>query len=496
MNDPDRDSDEFVRRRRRLDIGSDPSLASFRGREVGRHHNMQPGPRTTFFFLPPTFGGQRSIITMRSFETLSSELVLMILQHLSTPKDLHSTIRASPVYLAVFRNNKPRILAIIIRRSFSPILRDAVLALCASPASTTTIRPSLAHLKYHKQEEMNAILLDPAVSIPLCRLWRIVSCFVDSYCQGPLARLQNCTQRWNQKSEDRPLRTLSDDERHRLQRAFVRFETYRRRFGGPDRSVWRDTRPSQTTEQNAITEQHRTFVGRFSAWELEELHSVYDYLVSMVEDTVDGLESRLFADLQTASKEDDENLGAYTEQYDLDLIGLSMFQQDAKQSNQIAYMVELGLPFLQRMREMNMNDRMATVASFAGKNRNPSLGHVLQDVPGLTMHSNKEAAAASEDPINRANVGWLWRQPAWQDSGVSQSYGLRSLGYAFWDEERLVEAGLLGLGSLPKRTARDANPSVERRLQGVRIREGALCKLQPSRQRRVEMEDWLEEIDY
>ena len=125
-----------------------------------------------------------------NFETLFSELVLMILQLLSTPKDLHSTICASPVYLAVFRNNKPRILADIIQRSFSPILRDAFLALSASPASTT-IRPkrSLARLEYHKQEEMNAIHLDLTVSIPLCRLWRVVSCFVDNYCQGSLAKL-------------------------------------------------------------------------------------------------------------------------------------------------------------------------------------------------------------------------------------------------------------------------------------------------------------------
>jgi len=73
----------------------------------------------------------------------------MILQHLSTPKDLHLTICTSLVYLAIFRNNKPRILANIIQRPFSLTLRNAVLTLYASPASIT-ILPSLAHLEYYK----------------------------------------------------------------------------------------------------------------------------------------------------------------------------------------------------------------------------------------------------------------------------------------------------------------------------------------------------------
>lgn len=443
-------------------------------------------------------------------EKLSPELAAMILQLLYTPKDLHSTICASPFYLAVFRNNKPRILAAVIQRAFSSATHDALLALCASPASTTTAkRPKtpLARLNHLKEEELGTVLLDPTVSIPLCRLWHVVNCFVDGYCQASLAKLHECAQHWNEEPQGASLYAVSDNERYRLQRAFVRFETYRRCFGGPDRRLWIFRDPGWVTDADYVTQDHRMFVGRFLAWELEELHSVYDYLVSIVGDTVDDLENFLFAQLQAPSKEDGEDLGDILEELHFDLIGLSMFQQGAmgardSRPHQIAHMVELGLPFLQRIGKMSMDDRMATITPFTWKARKPSLDYVLEHVTCSTRDNDQEAAA-SKDPISRANAGWLWRHSAGRDCDVSQNHGLRSLGYVFWDEERLVEAGLLDLnrgdvGFLQKRTAWDANPSVEEKLQGVNIRWGALCKLEPGRDKSTpeKMEDWLKKIDY
>ena len=121
-------------------------------------------------------------------------------------------------------------------------------------------------------------------------------------------------------------------------------------------------------------------------------------------------------------------------------------------------MVELGLPFLKHILEMSMDDRMATVAPLTWKDCSPRLDQVITKVLDLRWYS---------DQIT-------------QGINVSQKYGLRDLGYVFWDKKRLDE--VLGLvredvRALSKRRTRDEDASVEERLQGVKTREGPLSRI-------------------
>jgi hypothetical protein len=55
------------------------------------------------------------------FESLSTELVCMILSHLSTPQDLYSVIRASPYLRGAFTGSKEIIIRNVARNGFNSI---------------------------------------------------------------------------------------------------------------------------------------------------------------------------------------------------------------------------------------------------------------------------------------------------------------------------------------------------------------------------------------
>lgn len=183
-----------------------------------------------------------------ALEVLSPELQLQILLQLEDLDTLWSCIRASPRFYQVFRLNRDIILSAIALKSFHPLVQPEAIAVA-----------KLAQLQ-HQSEGDEKVRKDTAesfrwdassnemyawngsdamgpMSTDLCKLARLFKFFLEDFTQNTFPILAHLG-----RSEDVEILSdyppsshvvhsrLSCDEIQRLQRAFCRFELYRRLF--------------------------------------------------------------------------------------------------------------------------------------------------------------------------------------------------------------------------------------------------------------------------
>ncbi|KAL2040300.1 hypothetical protein N7G274_007203 [Stereocaulon virgatum] len=159
---------------------------------------------------------------------------------------------------------------------------------------------------------------------------------------------------------------LSDDESYRIKRALWRFQLYSVLFHLPGFNdtcnIAMNIASAQT--QPLLIDQQCRYLGKFNAWEVEELATVYDYLLTYLEACYDGPVTTKDIDRVTSQAEDpltdgqsttrNENLTTTTDSPSLETPGVD--QDAAIQAEvehfrrRIRYQLSRGLPFLYKFK--------------------------------------------------------------------------------------------------------------------------------------------------
>ncbi|KAL8683417.1 MAG: hypothetical protein Q9224_006686, partial [Gallowayella concinna] len=224
-----------------------------------------------------------------SFETISPEVQAQIMRNLDSIPALFSLLRASPRYYQVFRSRKEYLLTQLAFNHFHPQITEDVMELATvfrfpRPADRQTVQDYLNERDHHQltQEQPSMAL---STSIPLCKIGRTITWFLEDYRQNSLELLSKLGTDMELEQDPQVLNSdLSIIERGRLQRAFCRFETFCRLFVA---QKGEDTSPTWDTYDN----QARWFLeDGFLPDEIEEIACIRDFLVRRLWKTFDAIE--------------------------------------------------------------------------------------------------------------------------------------------------------------------------------------------------------------
>ncbi|KAL1967187.1 hypothetical protein VTN77DRAFT_3478 [Rasamsonia byssochlamydoides] len=407
--------------------------------------------------------------------SLSTELVLLILQSLSSPRDLYSLIRASVSCYRTFVSYRYAVFSAILQNAIHPAARaDALMALNARQIAGTFKEKEYSldvvrlrafdYLKSYPSPEPARSLREMVMSAheqleKLFRFYSVVEGFVSDYCDRALRQLN--TSRLTPTATTPTSTTLSSTELGRLQRAFFRFETYADLFQLlPQHKVaWV---PESVLDE---TEPALAFLSRFSSWEIEEIACVSQFVAALVGEIFDKVEDDFVHAVEEAvasrrcqDTRDDENFAwlTFLEWYCPPFF--KDYTRDEK-DNHIDFVVSRGLLFVKRLLRLEPLSLRKEVfdSAFDGSYHIRHLQLALADSNPVRRKIKAERRAAkssnkvrvpsnADDSLTRCNIGWLWafgyKRAAITINAAGNS-DLRDQGYVFWDRDRLQQSGLL-----------------------------------------------------
>ncbi|MCJ1415550.1 hypothetical protein MMC32_001882 [Xylographa parallela] len=445
-------------------------------------------------------------MTSAFLESLSTDLILAILQQLSSPTDLYKLICASPVYYQVFTRYKLLVLTAVVQNAIpQEVLPDALAACDASGAALRAIEATLPYgiiMGDVAWGEIGAIIRDfmenylrrdslyshrsrgLPLMVSLCRLWASVDFFISGYKQEAFKQIRQrllesnpCQKLYDDNVSDEGTE-LSKIELCRLQRAFFRFEIYRRlfpfrkclhlAFGACFQALW--------------------FMSKFRDWEQEEFACVYDYLIVYTQDVFDKLEDEFVKTVEAgaqAAKEASEPVtgGECLNSSRLELLGLSHFTASTKRlshEQHILLTIAYGLPYLKKLDVIDHSMRLALLTSYGKEQLLPPLIDVFRQSPRAGGERSESIwpslTTAFVDTSSNWNMGWIWARAAQEVNYHKyrpEDCSIISMGYVFWDVSRLRAMGVLdvsrqSLKQTPRRARREL-PSAEERLGAVQV---------------------------
>ncbi|KAL1985710.1 hypothetical protein VTN96DRAFT_7458 [Rasamsonia emersonii] len=412
--------------------------------------------------------------------SLPTEVILILLQSLSSSKDLHALIRASAPCYRTFNTYQSSVFAAVLQNAIHPEAQlDAMMVLEAVRIKNSMKRCSefievrkdiLDYLKKYPSREPVSSLREIAKSDhkqlqELFRLYSSIEGFISDYCDRALRYLN--TVRPPSTVTGSTSATLSPTELGRLQRAFFRFETFANIFqifsllSCPWASDW----------LRADAEPPSEFLKMFSPWEQEELACVTQYVVTLVGEIFDKVEDEFVHAVEeavaTRRHQDGDDNGHDNEDEIhvlmlLDLQCMRFFKASYKQRyrvDHIDFVISRGLVFVKKLlsleplplrqevlksahdREQFIGNLQVTLACVSNNTRRgiSSQQHVPGDSDATSFPAHAEA-----DSLTDCNLGWLW---AFDYNLVTvdrdANYDLRDQGYVFWDRERFPEGGSL-----------------------------------------------------
>ncbi|RDW78685.1 uncharacterized protein DSM5745_05537 [Aspergillus mulundensis] len=411
-----------------------------------------------------------------SLESLSPELLLSILQSLSSAKDLLSAITASPRLYRIFRTYRNSITAAVLRRAVLGTESDFLAAYHAQhiwafvPEHNDDTRlynrvpipqsvkeqlreetVSLRELsKSDLREEWRTITPDSKI---LPRLWKFYvrfEHFVRLYSSNALAALQQPTINAGATISDAP--PLSSAEESRLRAAFFRFEIYTCLF-----------QVSQITGQD-ISQYYEPpdddpapdYLGAHYSWEVEQLSCVGQFYVELIRKLCDAMEDDFVAAVKeksTAHSNSSPHKEALTQELNnlslwLDYFCLHWYEESHKlrdRARHIDYLVSRGLGALWKLTGAPLKTvrRRVVRTHFMSRNKCSIMQVLRWTTPraGADEHDlalEKHACASS---TSTPCYGWLCARET-MDSWTSNApcnYDLRSQGYVFWDRARIQD---------------------------------------------------------
>ncbi|KAI9751213.1 MAG: hypothetical protein M4579_006161 [Chaenotheca gracillima] len=312
---------------------------------------------------------------------------------------------------------------------------------------------------------------------------------------------------------------LSMTERGRIQRAFFRFEIFRKIF--PARGTHSRIKPLFDERS-----QSDLFLPNFHPWEIEELICICQYLIRTIEHVFDEIEDDFVDTILKASASkpprtgktwkrtlsmsldssdkpsgrsgpsiDDRGLDprqrlgeegllsikekelGYTDMGSLDWHCLNFFEDSGRRldhKERIPTLIYRGLPFLKCYLGLDKSRRSSLTQSVHSPLFWPFLPDVLKarlDFP--QDDSTTFASSDGGDTLQTSNLGWKWARKEGHDPN---EYGAKADGLIrTWDyssgmlDEPFPKQPLLSPGGRVRQSDRYKMPSAERRLAGVRV---------------------------
>ena len=406
------------------------------------------------------------------FDRLSSELITPIMLELPTTKDLYSLIRASPKAFQVFLASKETILVSLMHQVIRPAaFIDALAAVQASQLKDLgpDRRAVLLFVRKYENKRQKAFEQDGqhyslATAIALCQLYRSTQYFIKDLTSRSNFYLRRCRETLTVQTpygfdlaeddgfglqgsqgehvvdRDDQYDPLSWEEESRLQRAFYRYELYTQIFGSNmeymGEKLWE------------LPLDSHFFLDNYQHWEIEELRCVDNYLWSRLSNTFDRIENS-FIGIQLPEPPLDLSLQSYLRSAKL---------REAKyqiSSLYLDYLMNMSLPLLHhalRFDRLRMQQEMSSHIFYDNQKRSLSTRleeywRMVSRSDGIVVHNYAHATSHHsqfKDTIDRPNEGWLYALSKRGSYRLSTLNTVQSLGYVFWDSQRLRKAEFVG----------------------------------------------------
>ncbi|MCJ1354671.1 MAG: hypothetical protein MMC33_004660 [Icmadophila ericetorum] len=467
----------------------------------------------------PVIGPQR-------MDSLPTEVLLIILDNFSSVEDLLSATFAYAPFHRIFQAKKSFVQRKVLQNAIhADIALDVIKSVEASWIANETWAfsqqgPSLQSIhnlcfEYYHQRQGISIIELPTVSEAvdlMAQSYHAVEYFVAEYSSKALDRLKH----YSDLSEPSKIRraalfcpkSISITERTRLQRAFFRFDLYQKHF-----PVHKVCSPCK----NAVLREAKMFLDSFSAWEVEEIGSVYQYLRIVLEGIFQWMEVEFVREVKQAASMSYEDFvrmvsqatgsgndnGRYSVSFPneqglnpcrkshapleiLSVYGLQIFTRSNQPSFSVRVdsLISRGLPFLQRLLVLKGKDlRDACIAYSLDFGGPPIAVPLLQRRRSADRQADRVSKLfKGDDEIRSCNWGWHWAfshpRTRIEPCQVKNTY-LRDCGYVFWDLERLRGSKLVLRSrisdlnkdrfSAPMLTQGPREASAEEQLYGLRV---------------------------
>ena len=418
------------------------------------------------------------------------ELTLEILKLSPDLESLFSFATVSSQIYQVFQLHRVGILNHVVRRVIGyEVFHEAVFLAEVMQFSPGTLDRKLAFdsMESYKQTPRTfswAKKFDLSILVELCRFHHVVTYHVDALSTKALRSMKGCAQALNlgkatHQTNSAPLQRLkrvplSNTETARLRRALYRTELF---------GILFYKRPNPSSQINSIQshEQESHFLARFSPWEVEEMMCVWHYLQHQLGKCFDDLEDEFvrrikeygFSSIKDEMKAPDKALEKQARKVYLDVNKLykpiepegieinvlfnpdgpfGFFSRQSKFCRHESLFMEvlscLGVEFLHDLFKADIKRQMRMVLSHVNlpwqptfiKAHNIYCTKIVARVTEWPQEEQEETM--SDEHLDLPNAGYGWARACFAHEVGSypcrHKGGLRSLGYVFWDNERLT----------------------------------------------------------
>jgi hypothetical protein len=452
-----------------------------------------------------------------TLENLGPELQRAIMLEVTSPSQLFNLIKSSPRLFHVFLLNKAFILSTIARRQFHPaVLSEALTLVNLLQSEQLRSRETAMQFCTDSSELRDSqTTFDPASeAVALCKLASNLKFFIEDYTRNTLPIMEWLGKAPNQVHgqyltpeywPEKPVlySDLSMTEIGRLQRAFCRFEIYRKLFARCLPELDHDSQECARRAAVSFGEQASLYLGKFPDYQVAEINCIRDYLVRRLRGVCTQVEDEIAKTLSPETLVFDEDSDAETDQWDS---GLFLFTEDgkARQRDHFEHLISLGLLYIRQIFESTGEERRTL---FIRDNRSYLIQHLLaRDFLTRALESlgrnpawvDFRSSGETEWPCSLETIpateldipaAWSWAHTFGPPIELSDIYckGLRDWGYVFWDHDRIRNSGILQQTSHDVQQSKfneyeaSKGPSVQQRLLkplsiwylGMKVRESS-----------------------
>ena len=368
---------------------------------------------------------------------LPPEILLLILEKYTTPRDLYSLLRSSSKISALFAQKKWKVLREVLKNAFHPAILPLAIAVCdaarvcCESQAINQIRSSEviyspenpffdSHTQYRfdlvreiiesanldrRSRTMNLIndydshkLRMSTVLISLSKVWFLVDHFIQCFTvQFELSKNQKS---WQKRK--RNVQKVSRFEYDRLQRAFLHFELYRRLFGGISQDNW-----------ERFMRNENDFILNLHCFELVDLWSVHHYLVDRIDRVFDGVDDYIANQILKIKQR------KYEKRKDQDYWTHCSLRTELPRNwsrgrnNRADFLAVLGLPLCYRFFNMQIPEQASVVHLLRWKDGtlicNRRVGNILRSFSCRTPANEHLVSDSGNKVISRSDVSLCYK---------------------------------------------------------------------------------------
>jgi hypothetical protein len=213
----------------------------------------------------------------------------------------------------------------------------------------------------------------------------------------------------------------------------------------------------QHSNRHEASNQTKNFFKVYRSWEREEILSVEEFLVEVAKDVLRSARGYTYQQISCLARDLVAQPGTVLDETPLqkiktfmDLTGYDVFWLDwPANARSLHYFAARGLPFMKWLSELSPSDQLHIVAKLKTKRCNPSILEALYREPDRSVSDDLERGESDDlersesdhkPALDDPNSSWQWAESHGLTAGKSKllfRYELRSMGYCFWDGERM-----------------------------------------------------------